>query len=398
MPVSRGLSAVGSGATTASADGPCASLPGPAQLACDAAANVAGGVGDAVGSVVFDAADSALSMLASAFAAAGTYFLGRLADALNATTEVDVTSGWFLERYALMFAVSALLTFALLILSVLKSVLRGQGIEAVKSATVYYLAAVVASAFAPAAVYLLVKLSDQLSSVLAVGGEEDVSSFLEDIGLGLGVIAAASPTVSAAVVLIAAVAAVFCAGILWVELLLRTAIIYVSLLFAAPTFSGLVDRSLWKHARRWISFTISVIFAKPIVVAVLSLAAAGAQGGSTSDAYSSVFVSLTLLVVAIFAVGLLFRFVPNAGDEIAGALTARRELNASTPHSPLPGPGVVVRQSVQSHLVKAASVRRVATAPVVPVAAAGLAAHRLASRTAAAPAGAEHGAAPGSAS
>ena len=57
------------------------------------------------------------------------------------------------------------------------------------------------------------------------------------------------------------------------------------------------------------------------------------------------------MLVAIFCVGLLFRIVPNVGDEIAGAVTARRELKAGTPNSPLPSAGNVVRQSIQTHLV-----------------------------------------------
>jgi hypothetical protein len=300
-------------------------------------------------------------------------------NALHSTTQVDVTAPWFLERYALMFAVSALLTFALLMLTVLKAVARGHAAEAVKAGTLHYLLAVTASAFAPAVVYLLLKTSDHLSTLLSFGAQEDVDALLKDMGATVGTLAATTGG-GAAVVLLAALATVFCAGILWVELLLRTAVIYVSLLFAAPTFSGLVDRSLWRHSRRWVGFTVSVIFAKPVVVAVLSLAAAGAEGGGTADAFTSVFVSLALLIVAIFCVGLLFRVVPSVGDEIAGAISARREINSSTPHSPVPGPIPVMRQGLQSHMVRTVATRKaaVAGAAAAPAAGAAVAAHRAA--------------------
>lgn len=334
---------------------PCDAVPGPARLACEGASGITTGIGGAVQGAATSAADTAMGGLASAFAEAGGFFLGKLAELLGSTTQIDVGADWFTQRYAVMFGISAILTFCLLLLSVVKAVLRGDGLEAVKSGTTYYVAAVVASAFAPALVYLLVQLSDAVTAALTYGAEEETQQFLTGTGETLVKVGLVNPAGGAATVLITAVVTIFCSVILWLELLLRTAIIYVATLFAAPTFAGLVDRALWKHARRWIYFTISVIFAKPVVVAVLGLAAAGAGDAGTSDGFSSVFVALALMIVSIFCVGLLFRVIPNAGDEIAGALAARREINSSTPHSPLPGPGVVVRQSVQSHLVRGAA-------------------------------------------
>ena len=380
---------------------PCSVLPGPARLACEGATGVTSGVGGAVSGVVDSARDSAVAGLAQSFAEAGAFFLDKLGDALAATTSVDVGSAWFLERYAVMFGLSAALTLGLLLLAVVKAVIRGQGAEAVRSATLYYLAAVIASSFAPAVVYLLLQLSDRLSEALALGSPEDVDRFLTGTGTLLGNLTVASPGTGSAVVFIAGLVTVLCAGILWVELLLRTAIIYVALLFAAPTFSGLVDRGLWKHSRRWVYFTVSVIFAKPVVVAVLTLAASGAAAGDSADGFTSVFVALALLVVAIFCVGLLFRVIPNAGDEIAGALNARREVNTSTPHSPLPGPSSVVRQSVQSHLVRGSARRAAvpaaaagAAVPALGGVAAGAAVHRVATAGARAGAAAVTAAAP----
>lgn len=372
-------------ATPSYAVSPCDVMTGPARVVCESAGGLTEGVGAAVGGAVVGTADAALAGIAKAFGEAGGFFLGKLADLLSATTQVDVSAGWFTQRYALMFGISAVLTFVLLLLSVVKAVLRGQGWEAVKSGTVYYLCAVLASAFAPALVYLLVQLSDAVTGVLTFGAAEQTQVFLEDTGRTLATFSVVNPGGGAVTVLIASVVTILCAVVLWVELLLRTAIIYVATLFAAPTFSGLVDRSLWRHARRWVFFVVSVIFAKPVVVAVLGLAAAGAGQGGSADGFSSVFVAIALMIVSIFCVGLLFRLIPNAGDEIAGALTARREIRTNTPNSPLPGPGVLLRQGMQSHLVRGNATARgagiggaAAAGPAVAAMAAGAAAHRAA--------------------
>ena len=347
----------------------CDGLPGPAAAACRGAGGVLDGVGEFVGGAAGSLVGSALDAVAGAFAEAGGFFLGQLAGLLGATTQIDLGADWFVGRYALMFGLSAVLTFGLLLLSVVKAVVRGQGAEAVRAGTTHYLMAVVASAFAPALVYLLVQLSDAVTVALSFGAAEDTKAWLEDTGKVLAGLSLANPIGGSSTVLIGSLFAILCAVVLWVELLLRTAIIYAATLFAAPTFSGLVDRALWKHSRRWVYFTVSVIFAKPVVVAVLGLAAAGAGNAGTADGFSSVFVALALMLVAIFCVGLLFRIVPNVGDELAGALTARRELKAGTPNSPLPQASNVVRQSIQTHLVPRPSAGR--AVPVSAGAAAG---------------------------
>lgn len=312
---------------------PCAALPGPAAALCDVPASVGGVVSGAVAaasSSVFDAASSAVAESAA-------YFVGRLGDLVTATTTVDVGAAWFLRQYALMFGLSAFLTLGLLILSVLKEVTRGQWSAALRAGTVYYLAAVMASAFAPAVVYLLLQVSDGLCAALVAGSGRSTDDFFATLGKALTELTAATALQTGPfTIIVGGLLMIGCAVVLWVELLLRAAIVYVALLFAAPTFSGLVDRSLWKHSRKWLHFMVSVIFAKPVVVAVLLLAASGSGSAGTTDSLSSLFVGIAPLLVAIFAVGLLFRLVPNAGDQLAGVLTARRELRGATPSLPLP--------------------------------------------------------------
>lgn len=345
-------------------DGVCGNVSGAARALCEIPAGIGG--------LVVDAGASAFSALSSAMATSAIYFVGRLGAVVSTTTTVDVSSPWFLRQYALMFGLSAFLTLGLLLLSVLKEVVRGQGAAALRAGTVHYLAAVLASAFAPAVVYLLLQLSDGLSAALIAGSGQSTEVFFGLLGGALSGLAVASgPQIGAFTLIVTCLVVIGCVVVLWVELVLRAAIIYVALLFAAPTFSGLVDRSLWRHSRKWLYFTVSIIFAKPLVVAVILLASGAIGGASTRDHLSSVFAGVALLLVAIFCVGLLFRLVPNAGDQIAGALSARREIRAGTPNLPIPSPAVMVRQSLQTHLLQA--VRKSATGPVATAAAGGAA-------------------------
>src|SRR3954447_6458815 len=137
--------------------------------------------------------------------------------------------------------------------------------------------------------------------------------------------------------------------VLWLELLLRAAAIYAVTLFAAPVASGLVNRNTWGSVRRWLYFLIALILAKPAVAGVLALAGTLAAHGSSADAFSSVLVAVALLVMAIFATALLFKFIPHVGDELAHVATARRELANSGPAAAIPGPASIASRSISVH-------------------------------------------------
>lgn len=44
---------------------------------------------------------------------------------------------------------------------------------------------------------------------------------------------------------------VLAAGVLYLELFIRAALLYVGALLGVVVYSGLVDRNLWGHVRRW---------------------------------------------------------------------------------------------------------------------------------------------------
>lgn len=331
------------------AGSPCDALPSPLAGACsvtpaNGAATVAGSAG-AAGAAV-DCVSDPVGCVAKSFGEAAGWFLGKLAAVITTTTQVDMTNDGFLQLYAAMFGLAAALTLIRVLFAVLTNVARGQGLEAVKAATGYYIAAVAVGAFAPAVVYVLLQLSDGLTKAVTLNTADDTARFLSGVGKTM----TALPTdVGAATVLLVALLMVVCALVLWLELLLRAAAIYAVTLFAAPVASGLVNRNSWGSVRRWVHFLVALILAKPAVAAVLALAGTLAANGSTKDDFSSVLVALALLVMAVFATALLFKFIPQVGDELAHVASARRELANSGPAAAVPGPASIANRSINVH-------------------------------------------------
>lgn len=386
------------GATPAqAAPSPCDALPSPLAGACsvtpiNGAASAAGKAGAAV-----DCVTDPVGCVAKSFGEAAGWFLGKLATVITATTEVDMTNDGFLQLYATMFGLAAVLTLIRVLVSVLTNVARGQGMEAVKAATGYYIAAVVIGAFAPAVVYVLLQLSDGLTKAVTLNTTDDTARFLTGVAKTMAVL---PDSVGAATVLLVALLMVVCALVLWLELLLRAAAIYAVTLFAAPVASGLVNRNTWGSVRRWVHFLIALILAKPAVAAVLALAATLAAHGGTADNFSSVLVAVALLMMAIFATALLFKFIPHVGDELAHVASARRELANSGPAAAFPGPASIANRSINVHASNGTrkSATRAPAAASGPAAGATIATQRVAqtARNAAGRAGAAAAATAGS--
>lgn len=342
-PVPAGSSAPGQGAQAY-----CDMLTGPAKTYCqngDAGgavglpgnpAQTAGFVTDPLGSIAKGCADAA------------TWIINQLAATVNNTTQVDFTNAGFLRQYAVVFAASTFLTLLLWMLAVAKRAVRGAAITtAVTEAVGYLWLAVTASAFTPLTLYLAVSLTDGLTAAIASGTQQDTDRFLGgfakalDPNAGLG----GGPVMLIFVSMLSMAAA----AVLWVELLIRAAMLYVGAMLGTAVYSGLVDKAMWHHVRRWAGIMVAVLLAKPVVVIVLGLATAVSSNGGRQDAFSAVLSGLAIMVLSIFASVLIYRFVPNLGDDMAQLHNSRRALAGSGAVGMVSGPANFMKQGIRAH-------------------------------------------------
>ncbi len=318
----------------------CSLLPGMLGSGCRA-------VGGATAAISF-AADP-LGAIAAACAKATVWIWGQLAAAINATTQVDLTNPGFLNTYALVFAVSSVLVVLLWLVAVAKRVIRGIGAGQAVGESVGFLAlAVAASALAPAVLVLLMELVDAATAGLASGLGPDATRFLTGAGNALTV--SGSTNGGPVVLIVGAVVGLLVGLLLWVELLLAAAAIYVAAVFGPLVFAGLVDRAMWGHVRKWMGLVVSLALVKPVVVVVLGLAAGLAGSGSAADNFSSVLTAIALLLLSTIASYAVYRLVPLAGDELGQLHGARKAVQSSGPAAAVPGPATLVSQGIAAHL------------------------------------------------
>ncbi|MFD3543645.1 hypothetical protein ACFWUQ_29670 [Streptomyces sp. NPDC058662] len=327
---------------------PCDLLIGPAKQYCERGNG--GATGGGVTSLPTDPADALnpLASLARGCADAAAWIVGKLSEAVKGSANVDFTNPTFLKQYAVVFAASTILTLVLWLFAVAKRAVRGVPLTTALSEAIGFLwLTVLASAFTPLVLYTVVSATDGVSEVIAAatGGQTDVffGSFSDALKKGDDI--GGGPIM----LIVVALVTVLAAGVLYLELFIRAALLYVGALLGVVVYAGLVDRNLWGHVRRWAGIMIAVILVKPVIVIVLGLAGAlaGEQG---PNAFSAVVTGLAIILLAIFASAMIYRFVPGFGDEIASARSNRsKATDGAQAAAVISSPASLVSQGIKTH-------------------------------------------------
>ncbi|MFD9772925.1 hypothetical protein ACFWXE_21705 [[Kitasatospora] papulosa] len=327
-----------------SSNNACDLIRGPAKDYCEGEA----GSGARSTPTVTDDALDPLTSLARGCADAAAYLVGKLSEAVESTATVDFTNSTFRTQYAVVFAASTILTLVLWLFAVAKRAIRGVPFTTAMSEAIGFLwLTVLASAFTPLILYVVVSATDGVTEVIsaATGGQSDVffGSFAEALKKGTDI--GGGPIM----LIVVSLVSILAAGILWLELVIRAALLYVGALLGVVVYSGLVDKNMWGHVRRWAGIMIAVIMVKPVIVIVLGLAGAlSADDGP--NAFSAVVSGLAIILLAIFASAMIYRFVPGFGDEIQGARTNRKQAtDGSQAAAMISSPAALVSQGIKTH-------------------------------------------------
>ncbi|WP_217184636.1 energy-coupling factor transporter transmembrane protein EcfT [Streptomyces sp. AC495_CC817] len=331
----------------------CSLLSGAAREYCESD-NGGGGGGGGSGTTPNDLTTTLdpLSSLAQGCADAASWTVDKLSEAVNETANVDFTNMTFLKHYAVVFAASAILTLVLWLLAVTKRAVRGVPFTTAISEAIGFLwLTVLASAFTPLILYTIVSATDGVSDIIAktTGNQTDTffGTFSEALKKGNDI--GGGPIMLILVSLVSIVAA----GVLYLELYLRAVLLYVGALLGVVVYAGLVDKDLWGHVRRWAGIMIAIILVKPVIVIVLGLAGALTTEDGP-DSLAAVVSGLAIILLAIFASAMIYRFVPGFGDEIANSRNNRIMRGAEGKAAAvISSPATLVAQGIKTHSSRA---------------------------------------------
>jgi hypothetical protein len=250
-----------------------------------------------------------------AWAVGGAHFvLSETAKLVGQSTSPELSASWFSSVYWRVAGVGALLTLPFLIAAAIQAVLRSDGALLARAVFAYLPLAFLATGVAAPLAMMLLQITDWMGATVAGAAGGQGSHFLVSSGVAIGAlgVAVGSPFVTFLIALLTAAAGL----ILWVELLVREAAVYVVVLMLPLVFAAMVwpARRVW--AVRSVEVLVALILAKFAIVSVLALAAAALGHGGGSLIVRSL-AGLVLVVLGAFAPWVLLRLLPLA--EVASA-------------------------------------------------------------------------------
>jgi len=268
-------------------------------------------IGPTVGDLFGSGADAAIAAINHGVTSAALWLLDQVGHVLAVTTRPELGSGWFTEHFKVMADVAGLVLLPLLLLGIIQSVVRQDTSMLVRSVLVHLPLAIVLTGVAVQLVQLSLAAVDEMSAMVASATGVDVRHFVGSVGAGLQHPGGHGGLAPAFVVLAVAVVVAFGAFIVWIELLVRTAVISVAVLFLPLALVTLVWPVTAAWCRRLAETIAALILAKLVMVGVLSLAVGALTGGASSTPdVAGVVGGATLLVLAATSPFALLRVIP----------------------------------------------------------------------------------------
>jgi len=286
---------------------------------CSAVKSVAGAASGAAGSVVGFGVGSVLDAISGWVTSGAVWLLDQIGGVLSASTAIDLGAPWFRAHYATMAALAGVVIVPLLLLGVLQALYRQSASLLLRSVVVNVPLAVLLSAVAVTLVQIGLAVTDSMCAAVSGGAGVDAGHFMGTVVAALTPASTSQPSAPTFVLFLGGIAVVVGAILVWLELLLRSAAVYVAVLFLPLALAGLAWPAISHWSRRLADTLAALVLSKLVIVAVLSLAVGALAGGTGSTpsgasasggGFASVLGGAALLLLAGLAPWSLFKLLP----------------------------------------------------------------------------------------
>src|SRR3954451_4294386 len=293
-----------------------------AEGACDIGKGAIDDVTGAPGKIAEGAATGALNQLTEWMTDAATWTTKQIATGIQKTSTPELKASWYEERFGSMVALGLGLAALVTMMALASAVIRRDP-EAL-GATVYGMfRAGLGTGLVLVLTVLALGVADEIANTMA--GEtmgKNAGRFWNDVGDAWGEDNFAGFGSSAIAFFFAFVQVI--AGLLvWIEMLLRSAAIYIAVLFLPAALAA----AIWPPLREWESRLVKVLFVliamKPVIITVLSLAGHAAAAAITGEARGDIGVLLAAIVIFALAACAPWALMTLVSMSAEGAWSAR---------------------------------------------------------------------------
>jgi hypothetical protein len=293
--------------------------------------------GDAAGALV----SAPFDWLAQGMGHAAGWMFEAVWKVFDSTTMVDVTSSQYTKVYNILFGVAVFVMLGFFMLQVIGGMIRREP-AALSRAALGLAKSILGSFVALALLATALEIADQLCIGIVNAAGTNMNQMGDRITLlttGLVGLNLAAPGAGAIITIFIAGLAIGAAGIVWISLLVRKALLLIAIVFAPVAMAG----SSWDHTRSWVSkwasFVIALIISKVVLVVIFLLATAQVSAPIDGDiqSVSEPIAGVVLMLMAGFAPYMTYKAINFMGFDMYHAMSAEQE-GKSALNRPMPIP------------------------------------------------------------
>ena len=288
---------------------------------------------DIVGSIL-----SALGrVLTSGVQSIAAWAFDGMTGALLATTQVNL-GGWFDAPWRAMLAVAAVLSIPVLLLGVGAEVIAGRPAAALRRGVLVPLVVGPALLAARAVLGLVLAVVNGCCALvvrLGIGGAGGFADALDRMRHVLGVSGGGVPGTDGVALLFVVLITAFLSFVIWIELAVRAALVYLLAAFIPLALAGLFWSATARWTRRLLEVLAAVVLAQLVITVVMVLAAAALAGHADGLAagIDQLAVGLALLFLGTLGLPMTLRLLPHVVEASVAAGTGAAVGTAVRRHS-----------------------------------------------------------------
>ena len=279
--------------------------------------------GSCAGGIAKSVAGDAFDSIATSFGHAAQSATGWLWAQINTATAVTLGGAGFSTVLGMVAAIAGTVAVGLFVIQIIQSLLRREP-AGLGRAVRGLLVAFIAGGVSVAVVNLLLAATDALCTGVVESAVGTDPAGLGRLVLGSTGTAALVGMVSgpggAAGVLLLALAILMAVVIVYVALVIRKVLIVVTAVFAPLAFAGSLADITVAWTRRWIEFTLALVFSKLILILIfvigyfMLIKGVGQAGSGVTQEITQVVSGVIVLALAGFAPWLALKIVHFTGD------------------------------------------------------------------------------------
>ena len=299
-------------------------------------ADVIGGLGDPLGGAAEAAGEAVLDVVVTFFfgllAGAVAAITDAIVSALNATTGVDLDGGFFAALTPIrqtVLGMSTALILVMFFLAIIRSLAAGEPGAILRAALVDVPAAIMTTVASVSVAWILIRIVDEAS--LAVTG---------DVGVAMGEFSASLATVDAfagsgLLGMIFGLLFVMGAILVWLQLLVRGALLYVLVVLAPLGFATRAYPGTRPIARRTIEMGVALILSKFAIAVAFGVGATAIESSNAAPAGGTVdlggmMAGVAMMLLAAFMPWVIWKAIPVVEAATVAAGVERSPIRSAT--------------------------------------------------------------------